>query len=231
MNKSKAELDSETQRRFEQTIFTLMSSQELYLPKGIVYPEKDLIDIAPGKESFGKRLAALFEPVGTLFLKPAVAYFLILLLIYPAYQGAFRKPQIVKEVIKEKEIVEVPKSMNEIGTTREFSLGAGAIRNAGEEKPIVVSGRDAYFTLSFFVPIEAVPNFRYDLQIRRSHGELVGEQKEIVSRDGLGNFSVVCSKQLFKNGDYVLKVFKVDRASSAVKNEYTFNFRISQPTT
>jgi hypothetical protein len=220
-------LEPKSQDQFEQHMRSLMERKELYFPRGIVYPERELSESIPVKKPVAGRLATFLNQAGAFFLKPVLAYMLVLCLIYPAYRGLFLKPQVITEIVKVKEPVEVPKRIDAIGTTQEVRWTASNTRAGEAEKEIVLSKGETYITLSFFVAIQTDPNLRYDAEIRDEQGSLVAEQKGITSRDRLGNFSLVCSKQLFKeDGHYVLNVLKVNTATSATEPGPHFRFKI-----
>jgi hypothetical protein len=67
---------------------------------------------SPPGPSFWETLRGVFswETLKIVFSPPGLAYLLVLALAYPAYLGLFRKPEVVREVIKEPQIVEVEKA-------------------------------------------------------------------------------------------------------------------------
>lgn len=238
MAKHEDDLSDDLEARLDQHLFSQIDRRVLYFPKGIIYPDRAPRHARPGSELLAAGLAAPLKDLASIFLKPAVAYFLVLCLIYPAYLGLFRKPRVIKEVVKEtvevpviKEVVrekEVapPASLPGILDVRDFSLGPEAERAATETKSFALAKSDAFFVLSFFVSISADPSAQYDVEIKKADGAWVAGQKDIRSKDGLGNFSLVCTRSVFTTGDYVLRLLKVKRATSAVEEVYPFRFKI-----
>lgn len=222
MTEENDRLDEDDPERIERYLLSLIDDGELHFPKMVRHAEPGK-EVLPPVEVSARRPAVLFDRIAGFFLRPAVAYALLLCLIYPAYLGIFRKSPVVKE----KQVVqETPTSLGVIAVTRDVSLGGGVTREGGGEKEIILSKTDNFFMLSFFVPVTTEPNTRYDLEVRGEDGSLIAEQKAVVSRDILGNFSIVCNKQLFKEGSYVLELLKVDKATSAKKGNYRFKFKI-----
>jgi hypothetical protein len=149
-------------------------------------------------------------------LHPALAYGIVLALLYPAYRGLIQpdlKPQ---------------KTVDGVGSAIDFDLGQGSpTRSVSHSKEIVVSlsQSEEYFILTFFVPVRSL--HRYEMEIRNEQGNVI-ESGVIRSRDTIGNFSIVAANQLFPVGIYKLTVKEVELANGAVKNEYHFQFRIDR---
>jgi hypothetical protein len=66
------------------------------------------------------------------------------------------------------------------------------------------SERDKVFVLSFFVPVRG--GFRYTATITAQDGKVVAAPRELEDQDGAGNFHLVCSRNLFRAGQYTLTV-------------------------
>jgi hypothetical protein len=213
MEKDKPPMTEAAQEEFERYISSLVDEGELHFPKGIVFPEVQ----PPVQQASPGRWASLWR----VFLTPAPAYALALLLMYPAYLGVFREPIQVREVVNV-----TPTPLVTIGTTRVLSLGAAGERGGERTRNITVGPRDGFFTLSFFLAQQ--PNRRYDVLIRNAKGDVVAKQEGLASQDGLGNFSLVCNRLLFNNGRYVLQISEVNPASSTVEHQDRFTFEVTK---
>ncbi len=189
------------------------------------------LDSKAKKEQKREAKAGILQRMRALLLSPALAYLLVLALLYPAYKGFFQMPEVlvVKEPVKETEIVEVQKPAPSLGMatlSRSFELRL-AERGAGERRRVVrLHQGDEFFALSFRVPISELPEFVYNLEIRDSQGQVVASEQEARAQDWLGNFSVVCDRELFPPGEYELRVKEVNKKTQAVRNEFTFYFAV-----
>jgi hypothetical protein len=171
------------------------------------------------KKSFWAKVRAMIA-------HPALAYLLVLALLYPAYRGFFQKPEI--RVVREKETVEVPKPPLDMAALRTFELKAP--ERAGGQGPSVVrvSPDEPFFALTFFVPISERPELVYDVEIRDSQNHVVAEQKDARATDRLGNFLFVCRRELFLPGQYLLRVREVNRTMGAATIQAIFPFTVSE---
>ncbi len=156
------------------------------------------------------------------FLQPAVAYLVALALLYPAYVGIFRNPVVVEKIIK------VPAPIQGVGSAEDFDLGEGTVQRSGTPSPVPdqiirISAEEKFFILDFFVPVR--PDRRYEMQITDDKGEQIAAGK-VTCRDRLGNFSLVCSRELFPAGTYLLTVKELDQSTQQVYDEYLFRFRV-----
>jgi hypothetical protein len=173
----------------------------------------------PERQSFWGKLKGVF-------LHPAFAYLLLAAMAYPAYRGLFGKPEAVKEVVKEPKLVEVEKPGLDIATLSTFEPrpadraaveGPGVVRLAADER---------FFALSFFVPISERPEFIYEVEIRNRQGQLVAGEKAARPQDELGNFLLVCRRELFSSGEYELRVQEVNKTTQTVTRTFSFSFTV-----
>ncbi|MCI0604306.1 hypothetical protein L0156_15010 [bacterium] len=157
------------------------------------------------------------------FLQPAVAYLVALALLYPAYVGIFRKPVIVEKITK----APAP-PIQGVGSAQDFDLGEGTVQRGGSPslapvQVIRISAEEKFFILNFFVPVR--PDRRYEMQIVDDKGEQITAGK-VTSRDRLGNFSLVCTWELFPPDPYVLTIKELEQNSQQVHDEYFFRFTV-----
>jgi hypothetical protein len=169
--------------------------------------------------SFGARLKAIF-------LRPAFAYLLVAALLYPAYRGLSTKPEVVTQVVKEKEFVQVPRAHAVFGTAQSFELSPADVR-AGEETEteIRLAPDHAFFTLHFLAPVRAHPDVQYRIEIRNEQNQAI-EDRPVTSQDRFGNFLLVCSQERFPRGSYRLRFKEVTNATDAVTRELEFKFKV-----
>lgn len=167
---------------------------------------------------------SFWNQVKSIALHPVLAYLLIALLLYPAYRGLFGKPQVVTKIVPQKEIVTVEKPTVDIATVPRVDLKAG-IRAAGASPPSIrLSPEVPFFILTFFVPVSERPEFAYQVEIYDHRGKPIARQPEARPQDRLGNFLLLCRRDLFSPGEYELRVKEVDRATQAVRRTFRFSF-------
>ncbi|GEM_PF-5784889 len=167
---------------------------------------------------------SFWNRIKNIALHPALAYLLIAALLYPAYRGLFGKPQVVTKIVPQKEIVTVEKPPVDIATVPRVELKAG-IRAAGASPPSIrLSPEVPFFILAFFVPVSERPEFVYRVEIYDRGGELIARQAEARPQDRLGNFLLLCRRDLFSPGEYELRVEEVNRTTQAVRRTFRFSF-------
>jgi hypothetical protein len=148
-------------------------------------------------------------------LNPALAYGIVLALLYPAYRGIFHPRSVETD-------------FQGVGSARDFDLGDASTTRSGsaaERKLVQLSPRERFFILSIFVPIRK--DHTYEMQIVNQKGEKI-DSGEIKSRDLIGNFSIVANANLFSDGDYSLTVKEIEQSSRQLKEEYRFRFQIER---
>lgn len=226
MRHSNESMDPKAQEQFEKHIFSLMEKEQLFVPKAALRPEKELARLLP-TSSRSERWTDGFRRLGKIFWQPALAYSLALCLAYPAYRGLVQKPQIITKIETQTVPAPAPPSDAFIGATRDFALASRTRDDRAGERTVALAPGDAFFTLSFFIPIQSDSRRRYDVDIRDARGALIAERQDVASRDGLGNFSLVCPRTLFKDGSYILNVRRMDRTRLTVEREDHFRFNVT----
>jgi hypothetical protein len=148
------------------------------------------------------------RPFWRLLFSPALAYALVLALLYPAYLGLFSQPEDPVERI----VLRPPPP--ELASARVFDLRQ--VRAAGESE-VVLQPDEQMFILSFWVPVR--PGRRYEAKIA---GNTVARLRE---RDQQGNFALVCERRVFEApGRYVLVVSETEAATGRQEREFRFAF-------
>jgi hypothetical protein len=156
---------------------------------------------------------------------PAFAYTLTLTFALIAAYGWFLKePVIIREPVRETEIVEVEKAVPAISSGRLFDLSE-PIRSQGTGSIIRLSPDETSFTLSFLVPIHSGAEMAYRAEIVDSSGRVVVEVAA-QPKDKLGYSLIVCNRELFPVGAYQLRVREVEKATQALKRRFEFFFSI-----
>jgi hypothetical protein len=172
---------------------------------------------------------SFWEKLRGVLWHPALAYLLLLgVLAHSAYRERFRQLDVVREVVPEKQIVEVEKPGLEIVSLRTFELRSPERAARGGPQVVRVNPGEPYFALSFFVPISERPEFVYDVEIRDRQGRLVAAEKAAQPQDELGNFLLVCRRELFSPGEYELRVQEVNKTTQAVTRTFSFSFTVSE---
>ncbi len=155
-----------------------------------------------------------------LLWRPAVAYIIALILLYPAYRGLFPRQPI------EYPKVEGPPVPISAGTAATITLERHDVRGV-EARPNVVrpAAGDRYVALQFFVPIRAVPNVEYTARIDGAAG-IVVQAGKIVSMDRIGNFQLVVPRERLAFGSYTLIVEEYDRQKNERTATFSFLFEV-----
>lgn len=156
------------------------------------------------------------ESLKRFLLHPALAYAIVLALLYPAYRGLFHSGPAPQQIV------------NGTGSAMDFDLGQGSVtrsKRSGEEAVVLLSPTERFFILTFFVPVRSI--YRYEMEIRNEQGILI-DSKVIRSRDSIGNFSIVAATSLFPDGLYSLTIQEIESATGALRNEHYFQFRVTR---
>lgn len=164
-----------------------------------------------------------------LVLSPVLAYILVIAMMYPAYRGLFQKkpvePGEKPEPIPIHEVT--PPTRPGIVSTPQLSLEPQTRGGGGGDDTLSLRKTDAYFTISFFVPLRKSRDLQYDVQIKSRSGAVISEEKSATSFDGLGNFILLCPSELFREGRYSLHVLERQVSTGASKREFRFDFRLA----
>jgi len=160
------------------------------------------------------------------FLSPALAYLFVLALIYPAYRGIFQEPEVKEKIVTRTKTIPMP--VEAVAAARDFSLGEATRQRSGgvESIPIIeLSPQEKFFILSFFLPVH--PSHQYEMEITDDKGGVLTSADRIMSRDALGNFSIVASSKLFPDNLYTLKVLESEEGSGRLIDTYSFPFQVT----
>ena len=163
-------------------------------------------------EIIGQRLRGIFPKLLT---KPALAYIIILLLLYPAWLGIF---QLRREIRKMQE----PRVAQANYELIQFDTRSGA----KVENEIKIPPQTEVFSLSFSIPILAAENIRYDVEILDARNRRVWQKRDIKSLDEYGTFLLICHSRFFPEGSYTLKVEEVNTKDGQVQEEFVFSFEL-----
>ncbi len=169
---------------------------------------------APSKNSISGFLKAFLQ-------HPALAYFLVLVLAYPAYLGitlilnnqpAHRLPAPI-------ETVSVPEPIRSVRV-----LYLDVTRDAESGLPTLEApAGDDTFVLSFFVP--AKPGHHYSIRINDSSGKVVATMSNMPGPDGSGNVHILCERKEFAPGTYALTITDTTSPSEA-SNPVVYRFKL-----
>lgn len=163
-------------------------------------------------EMIGHTLRGIFPKFLT---RPALAYIIILLLLYPAWLGIF---QLRREIRKMQE----PRVAQANYELIPFDARSGAKL----ENEIKLGPRTDVFSLSFNIPILVNENIRYDAEILDARNKTVWQKRDIKSLDEYGTFLLICHSRFFPEGSYTLKVEEISTRDSRVQEEFAFSFKV-----
>jgi len=170
-------------------------------------------------------------------LKPAFAYFLVLLLAYPAWQGLQKPGTAEMQSASSGQEVTTAKTQSagpgqEDTTPNPFfiqqvlSLQAGDTRGGEEENELSLYDSNEELALIFMVEITAEPNIRYDLEIFSDAGVSVIKDENIKSMRGHGVFHLNLPPGFLDPGAYTLKVYEIDTQTGRLMDTYSFSFNL-----
>lgn len=164
--------------------------------------------------------------------KSALAYIIILILLYPAYLGLFGRTTAAVETPIQSVVAETP-MVKTYGTAQIFTLPeaqrASLEQEPTQETEFTFLNTTPLFTLAFFVPVQDQQMFQYNAKIVDENLEVVDEQLDIQSSDGLSNFLLVCNGQAFAYAEearFTLVVSEINRATQDVSEEFNFPFKL-----
>lgn len=173
-----------------------------------------VLSAAPGPR--GRPWARFGGLIASVVMRPAFAYALVLILVYPAYLGLS---------MRQGHITPPPRS----SFRGEAGRGTSSVASSDVQPAVVIDlsvtrdGRtpavrplpdDESFILSFFVPMKI--GFTYYAVIRDSTGKAL-TTVPLKSPDGTGNFSLVCNRRRFGPGTYSLEVLERDPRTGQVQ--------------
>ncbi len=146
-----------------------------------------------------------------ILIGPALAYMIILLLLYPAYLGIFKSSKPFEPNVAEKnfELIQFDNRLE-----------------SKTKNEITVSKESEVFSLSFNLPVLNEENIRYDATISNSNGKVIWEKKYIKSLDDYGTFLVIGFSNFFVEGIYKLTINEINRKENTIKEEFVFTFKV-----
>jgi len=161
----------------------------------------------PRSKTFIHRLKNIIPSFG---FKPAFAYIIILLLLYPAWLGIFRQRGSFE-----------PTVANYI-----FELIPSDTRSEQTEAHIVdISPAADQFSLSVTIPILSDEDIRYDAVILDAENKIIWRKTDIKSLDEYGSFLLICHRRFFKEGIYSMIIEEIDVRRNQKLNEFVFSFK------
>lgn len=167
------------------------------------------------------RSGSIFAGLKEFIWRPAIAYALMLLLLYPAYRGLL--VQRSKPELSETPLPSIP-----MGTSQTITLESSDLRGT-EAKPnvLTLSSSDRFVMFEFFVPIRATATVQYAASLQGTSGSLF-RVEPITSKDGKGNFNLVCPQEVLAPGSHVLAVEEFDRQKNERTATFSFSFEVAR---
>ena len=152
----------------------------------------------------------LEEKIPKFMVKPAFAYIVILLLLYPAWLGIFRELRSFEPSVAGQNY-----ALSPLDTRSELT----------EENVIKISPPTDEFSLSFTIPILSSEHIRYDAVILNAEKKRIWRKTDIKSIDEYGSFLLICHRRFFKEGAYTLIIQEIDIRRNQKQNEFVFAFK------
>jgi hypothetical protein len=147
-------------------------------------------------------------------LRPAFAYVLVLLLLYPAWLGLFRK-------ISGERIIE-PVNIENLYILEQNDQRAPE----KQVNQIILHNHSAFFTLSFVLPIKNQKDFEYEASINNTENKIIWQNKNLKFVDPYGTVILICPQKYFSKGTYFLHVIEKQKQANEVMNKYMFTFEV-----
>lgn len=170
-----------------------------------------------GKTLFEKLKTRLSELFPKALVSPALAYVIILILLYPAWLGVFKLRNEIQRM-REPGIASSPYELKSSDTR-------AGIENQNE---IILPSQPDVITLCFNIPILVREDIRYDALILDNDKKIIWERKDIKSMDEYGTFLLICHSRFFTHGTYMLKVKEVSLTDNQVRAEFNFSLYIKE---
>ena len=138
--------------------------------------------------------------------KPAFAYGLVALLLFPAYRGLIQ-----------------PVGNVGIAPVPSFSLDVVRSDSQAQKSPFVrLADNERLFLLSFFIPLKTSPPERYEVVVVRGEQNAVVPAQALRNCDEVGNCSLLCDAALFAPGEYEVRVQETPPGGSMVVHLFPF---------
>lgn len=168
-----------------------------------------------GKKSFGlNNILNLFSPPPALALAATV---LIVILIYPAWRGIFKVPQLEKEIANLQE--------PQTGIQNYFLETTRSEQDVQVIK-IPANTNNQSFLLSFNILEKSIPNPGYNAKIMDKNGRIIWETENLKGVGEYEVFTIICYSSFFKADEYKLKVYEINPEENKILSEFNFSFKI-----
>jgi len=141
--------------------------------------------------------------------KPAFAYLLVLVLLYPAWLGIRKTFEPEGFVVTQPLILDDMADRSGDGSGKTFTLFEDTTQ----------------FGLFFKYPALKDDQIRYDLEIATQSGDQVFKQEDINGLADRDHFAQVIPRKLFSPGSYRLNMIEVDRETGKPRNTDAFFFQ------
>ena len=211
-SENKKELNKNTVERIEDHLSVCDScTKELEILKNISYSSKRNAEI-----SFFGALGRFAESFFSgKIIKPVFAYAMVLLLLYPAWLGIFKRSGNEKGIVKP------------ISIEKSFVLQPADQRSVTEHTNIIQLQKSSeLFTLSFNIPVSGEGEFTYDAHIVNDSNEKVWHEENIKPIDLYGSMIILCNQKFFSEGIYTLYLNEKNKNKSKILNVYKYAFKI-----
>jgi hypothetical protein len=165
-----------------------------------------LCDVQLGKLEAANRprRRSVSRAIWEFFQRPAVAYSLVALLLFPAYRGLTRQAEHVR-----------------IAPVARFSLDV--VRSDSQSQKFVrLAGNEKVFLLSFFIPLKASPPHQYEVVVTHADQTAVVPAQPLRNCDQIGNCLLLCDAALFAPGRYEVRVREMPPTGDVVVHPFPF---------
>ena len=211
-SETKKELKKEVVQRIETHLSTCEQCQNELKKLNAVNQSLEPVEKATIFISFKQKINALINGV---ILKPAFAYILLLLLLYPAWLGLFRRDA-------NQGVMSDPVNLNQL-----FVLRQNDQRASGKQlNEIDLKSTSGFFALSFVIPVNNLNSSKYKAVIVNSHNKLTWKSNKLTFIDEYGTAVIICPLKYFSGGKYTLTVIENTKSPDKIKTSYTFTFKI-----
>lgn len=148
-------------------------------------------------------------------LKPAFAYILVLLLLYPAWMGIFSNRVKIEQVASPVNIKDhfVLEQANQRG-------------HADISNLILLDNTKGIFTISFHLPAFISKNLKYIAEIANEENKIVWQTSNLQFIDEYGSVLLLFDKSYFRTGTYTLIIDQENKDTSKKTVEYTYAFKV-----
>jgi hypothetical protein len=142
---------------------------------------------------------------------------LLVILIYPAWQGIFNVPKL------EKELANLQKP--QIGTQNYFLETTRSYQDIQTIK-LPLDNDNKSFLLSFNILEKSIPDPSYNAEITDQSGQVIWKTEDLKGVGDYEVFTIICHNAFFNYGNYILKVYEINTEENKILSEFIFSFRI-----